>query len=56
MTLLNWDTYGADRGELMIAEVASRFTSVDDFTSLVSAIGFKFQSKVVVVLPLVANG
>ncbi|KAF8558827.1 hypothetical protein OG21DRAFT_1454778 [Imleria badia] len=32
-------------GELMIAEVASRFTSVDDFTSLISAIGFKLRNK-----------
>lgn len=31
----------------MIAEVASRFTSVDDFTSLISSIGFKLQKKVV---------
>lgn len=55
MTLLNWDAYGADRGELMIAEVASRFTSVHDFASLISAIGFKLLHKVVVVLPSVAN-
>jgi len=55
MTLLNWDIYGAGRGELMIAEVASRFTSVDDFTSLVNAIGFKLQNKVVVVLWPVAS-
>ncbi|KAG8218800.1 methyltransferase-domain-containing protein [Butyriboletus roseoflavus] len=43
------DTYGADRGELMIAEVASRFTSVNDFTSLINSIGFKLQEKVAAV-------
>ncbi|KAF9247149.1 methyltransferase-domain-containing protein [Melanogaster broomeanus] len=32
-------------GELKIAEVASRFSSVDDFTSLISSLGFKFQKK-----------
>jgi ribosomal RNA-processing protein 8 len=32
-------------GELMIAEVASRFTCVDEFTSLIRAIGFKLQHK-----------
>ncbi|KIJ70248.1 hypothetical protein HYDPIDRAFT_104934 [Hydnomerulius pinastri MD-312] len=32
-------------GELKIAEVASRFTSVDDFTSLVSSLGFKLKKK-----------
>ena len=31
----------------MIAEVASRFASVDKFTSLVGTIGFKLQKKVV---------
>ncbi|KAF9222074.1 hypothetical protein BS17DRAFT_796869 [Gyrodon lividus] len=32
-------------GELKIAEVASRFTSVDDFTSLISSLGFKLHKK-----------
>ncbi|KIL00275.1 hypothetical protein PAXRUDRAFT_821814 [Paxillus rubicundulus Ve08.2h10] len=32
-------------GELKIAEVASRFTNVDDFTSLISSLGFKLQNK-----------
>ncbi|KAF8843193.1 hypothetical protein BDN67DRAFT_964848 [Paxillus ammoniavirescens] len=32
-------------GELKIAEVASRFTNVDDFTSLISSLGFKLQKK-----------
>ncbi|KAH0840082.1 putative uracil phosphoribosyltransferase [Lanmaoa asiatica] len=55
----NWPkcaTYEADRGELMIAEVASRFTSVDDFTSLINSIGFKLQKKVVIVMPSVPIG
>ena len=34
------------RGELKIAEVASRFTDVDAFTSLISSIGFKLKSSV----------
>jgi ribosomal RNA-processing protein 8 len=38
--------YLAERGGLEIAEVASRFTDVDEFTSLVTAIGFKLNSKV----------
>jgi len=32
-------------GELLIAEVASRFTSVDQFLSLIGLIGFKLKSK-----------
>jgi len=32
-------------GELKIAEVASRFTDIEEFTSLISSIGFKFRSK-----------
>ncbi|GBE79347.1 25S rRNA (adenine(645)-N(1))-methyltransferase [Sparassis crispa] len=32
-------------GELKIAEVASRFTDVDEFTSVVSSIGFRLKSK-----------
>ncbi|OCH90736.1 hypothetical protein OBBRIDRAFT_584527 [Obba rivulosa] len=32
-------------GELKIAEVASRFTDVDDFASLVNSIGFRLKSK-----------
>jgi hypothetical protein len=34
------------RGELKIAEVASRFTNADDFVSLVSSIGFRMVMKV----------
>lgn len=34
------------RGELRIAEVSSRFTDVEAFVSLVSAVGFKLKSKV----------
>lgn len=33
-------------GELKIAEVASRFTDVEEFSQLVSSIGFKLKSKV----------
>lgn len=33
-------------GELNIAEVASRFTDVDEFSSLVASIGFQLKSKV----------
>ena len=33
-------------GELKIAEVASRFTDVKDFVSLVKSIGFRLTSKV----------
>jgi ribosomal RNA-processing protein 8 len=32
-------------GELKIAEVASRFTDVDEFVSLINSIGFKMKSK-----------
>ncbi|TFK93555.1 hypothetical protein K466DRAFT_537845 [Polyporus arcularius HHB13444] len=32
-------------GELKVAEVASRFTDVDDFVSFISSIGFKLKSK-----------
>ncbi|KAF9815553.1 hypothetical protein IEO21_04553 [Rhodonia placenta] len=32
-------------GELKIAEVASRFTDVDDFVNLVSSVGFRLKSK-----------
>lgn len=45
----NLDTYRVGRGELMIAEVASRFTSMDKFISLINSIGFKLQKKVAVV-------
>ena len=34
------------RGELKIAEVASRFATVDDFVSLVRDVGFKLKKKV----------
>jgi ribosomal RNA-processing protein 8 len=34
------------RGELKIAEVSSRFTDMEAFVSLVSAVGFKLRSKV----------
>ena len=33
-------------GELKIAEVTSRFTDLEEFTSLVNSIGFKLKSKV----------
>ena len=33
-------------GELKIAEVTSRFTDMEEFTSLVNSIGFKLKSKV----------
>lgn len=39
-----WRVLKAD-GELKIAEVASRFTNVKEFESLVCSIGFKLQSK-----------
>ena len=34
------------RGELKIAEVASRFVALEAFMSLVSSVGFKLRSKV----------
>lgn len=34
------------RGELKIAEVASRFPDVDEFVSLISSVGFKMNAKV----------
>lgn len=38
-------------GELKIAEVASRFTDVEEFLSLVESIGFKLNSKVEPISP-----
>ena len=35
-------------GDLQIAEVASRFKDVEEFTSLVTSIGFRLISKVTV--------
>lgn len=36
----------SSRGELKIAEVASRFPDLDEFVSLISSIGFKIKAKV----------
>ena len=47
------------RGELKVAEVTSRFTGVDEFTSLVSSFGFKLESKASSIMrgyDLFANG
>jgi ribosomal RNA-processing protein 8 len=38
--------FSFDSGELKIAEVASRFTDPEEFTSLIISIGFKLKSKV----------
>ena len=46
VTWVDLCTHIQRRGELRIAEVASRFTDVDAFTSLVASIGFKLRSKV----------
>lgn len=39
-------TYLPHSGELKVAEVASRFSSVDEFTSFVCSFGFTLKSKV----------
>jgi hypothetical protein len=40
--LISWSE---SRGELKIAEVTSRFTSVEEFQNLVGSIGFRFKDK-----------
>lgn len=45
-TCMNCAACALFRGELKIAEVASRFTNVDKFTSVVSSIGFRLIRKV----------
>lgn len=46
LTLLVIRDYVFSRGDLRIAEVASRITDVKEFTSVICSVGFRLVSKV----------